>query len=205
MAEKKSRCARILMAFGAIFVVAALLLTFYARWAAQKASESTDLALNQLEAVMPATHAGSLVSSPDTASKDLDGHPSMPVAEIAGNSYIGVISIDSLDLELPVLSKWDTDLLGLGPCRYSGSVYDRSLIIVGSDLQSHFGRLKSLSTGEAVTFTDVDGQVFSYQVVGIDSPIQVDKSSLESDDRDLTLYEYDSSGGRYIVVRCSIV
>ena len=47
----------------------------------------------------------------------------MPVEEIEGNGYIGLLEIPALGLSLPVMSEWSYPNLKLAPCRYSGSAY----------------------------------------------------------------------------------
>ena len=85
---------------------------------------------------------------------------------INGRDYIGVLSIPSLELELPVISQWDYPALKVAPCRYSGSLYQDNLIICAHNYASHFGKLKELQPGDIVLFTDMDEHVVTFQVVG---------------------------------------
>ncbi len=84
---------------------------------------------------------------------------------INGRDYIGVLSIPSLELELPVISQWDYPALKVAPCRYSGSLYQDNLIICAHNYASHFGKLKELQPGDTVLFTDMDEHVVTFQVV----------------------------------------
>ena len=50
-----------------------------------------------------------------------DTEQDMPVIEIEGNFYIGVLEIPSLELSLPVMADWDYEKMKIAPCHYYGS------------------------------------------------------------------------------------
>ena len=64
--------------------------------------------------------------------------PQMQTAEIDGYTYIGVISVPALKIELPVMSDWSYPLLKRSPCRYAGSYLDDTLVIAGHSTRKHF-------------------------------------------------------------------
>ena len=49
-------------------------------------------------------------------------------------------------------------------CRQSGSSCTDDLVIVAHNYDNHFGRLKELSKGDTVIFTDMEGLVNTYFV-----------------------------------------
>ena len=55
----------------------------------------------------------------------------MPEEEIDGYSYIGYLSIPTLDLELPIMEEWSYPGLKIAPGRYTGSAYNGSFAICG--------------------------------------------------------------------------
>ena len=63
----------------------------------------------------------------------------MPVTEVDGTSYIGVLTIPALDLALPVQSEWSYPALRRTPCRYSGSAYRDDLILLAHNYESTSG------------------------------------------------------------------
>ena len=63
--------------------------------------------------------------------------PEMTVVEIDGYGYVGVLTIPTLELELPVMSEWDAARLKIAPCRYSGSTKTRDLVIAGHNYTTH--------------------------------------------------------------------
>ena len=84
----------------------------------------------------------------------------MPAVKIDGQTYLGILKIPALDLELPVMKDWSYPKLKIAPCRYSGSAYQDNLVIMAHNYKQHFGQIKNLKQGDAVTFTDIDGNVF---------------------------------------------
>lgn len=126
----------------------------------------------------------------------------MPEIEIDGNTYIGVLKLPSLSQELPVMSGWSYPKLKLAPCRYQGSAYEKDLIIMAHNYPAHFGSLKELSVGETVTFTDVDGNIFYYEVAELEILDPFQTEAMEAGEWDLTLFTCTLGGQRRVTVRC---
>ena len=126
----------------------------------------------------------------------------MPETEIDGRRYVGVLSIPSLDLELPVQSGWDYKKLKISPCRYVGTPYLGNFVIASHNYDRHFGRLKQLSPHDAVFFTDMNGNLFSYEVaeVLILPPNAV--GEMKSGEYPLTLFTCTIGGRTRVTVRC---
>lgn len=129
----------------------------------------------------------------------------MPTIEINGNSYIGKINIESLNLSLPIMSEWSYPNLKLSPCRYSGSVYTNNLIIAGHNYNNHFGKLKNLNFEDLVSFTDVDGNIFEYKVIDIEQISENDVEKVKNGTWDLTLFTCTLGGDCRVVVRCKLL
>ena len=125
----------------------------------------------------------------------------MPVETINGIDFIGVLRIPALELELPIISEWNYPNLKSAPCRYSGSAYLNNMIICAHNYSSHFGRLKSLREGDVVQFTDMDDNVYTYQVVGLETLNPTDVEGMESGDWDLTLFTCTVGGQSRVTVR----
>ena len=126
----------------------------------------------------------------------------MPTIEIDGNRYIGTISFPSLDLVLPIMDSWSYPKLRIAPCLYSGSIYKRNAVIAGHNYVSHLGRLPDLHIGDAVCFTDADGNVFDYVVVvqEVLAPTAIDE--MVESDADLSLFACTIGGASRFTVRC---
>ncbi len=118
-------------------------------------------------------------------------------------SYMGLLSIPSLGLELPVMSDWSYPNLRVAPCRYSGTVADGNLIIAAHNYRSHFGRISELDSGDEIIFTDGGGVVHKYNVVQSEIINGKDAAAMEygSDDWDITLFTCTYSGLTRVTVR----
>lgn len=126
----------------------------------------------------------------------------MPEQELQGRSYIGVLSIPAISLELPIVSELSYDALQDAPCRFSGSVYLDDMIIGGHNYQRHFSPIKELSPGDVVTFTDVTGNVFTYRVMDFETLGPNDADELRGGQWDLTLFTCTAGGRSRFVLRC---
>lgn len=195
------------MAGGLILMAAALLLAGYNGWEARRAEDSSSAALRQLLPNLPVAEPAPALPEPvqETVIPDylLNPDMEMPTVEIGGQDYIGVLTIPVLELELPVISEWSYARLKLAPCRFKGSAYLNDLIIAAHNYWGHFGPLKNLQPGDAVTFTDADGHVFSYAVAQLETLGRDDLDQLESGSWDLTLFTCTLGGESRVVVRCA--
>ena len=103
---------------GLLLIAAALFLSAYNERESHEARDSAQQVIAQLCDALP-TEADE--AEPTTLPESQpDVRREMPVKTINGRDYIGVLSIPSLELELPVISQWDYPALKVAPCRYSG-------------------------------------------------------------------------------------
>ena len=121
---------------------------------------------------------------------------------IDGYGYIGYLMIPDLELELPVMATWDDDRLQLSPCRYSGSTAGADLVIVAHNYAAHFGRLKELSMGAQVNFTDMDGKLWHYRVVASEILSAEAVEEMTSGAYDLTLFTCAPNRTHRVTIRC---
>ena len=188
---------------GLLLIAAALCLTGYNIADGWRAGWASSRVLAQME-----TGSAERESLPETAGQESDADDPeeeswMAVIPVDGNDYIGVLEIPDLKLQLPVMSQWSYPKLRIAPCRYQGSAADGNLIIAGHNYERHFGNLKNLQVGEAVTFTDVEGNCYIYQVQQVETLEPTDIQEMEAGEWDLTLFTC-TVGGRYrVTVRCS--
>lgn len=105
--------------------------------------------------------------------------------------------------ELPVISSWDYPGLRIVPCRYTGSAYTDDLVIAAHNYASHFGRLRELSQGDSIRFTDTDGNVFDYVVSELEILEPYAVSQMTEGDWDLTLFTCTPGGQYRVTLRCN--
>lgn len=178
---------------GLLLIAVALFLSAYNEWESHEARDSARQVIAQLCDALP-TEAGEPTTLPDVRQE-------MPVKTINGRDYIGVLSIPSLELELPVISQWDYPALKVAPCRYSGSLYQDNLIICAHNYASHFGKLKELQPGDIVLFTDMDEHVVTFQMVERETLNPMDAEGMEAGDWDLTLFTCTIDGQTRVTIR----
>ena len=200
---------------GLLLIAAALFLTGYNLWDNHRAGAEAQSVLEQLvpeegrmrykqsvEQAEPQQALEDQIEYPDYV---LNPNMDMPVKNVDGADYIGVISIPAIERELPVFSEWSYPNLKTAPCRYVGSAYLDNMVICAHNYDIHFGSLKYLSYGDTVTFTDMDGNVFTYKVIEIETlqPTAID--AMTTGDWDLTLFTCTIGGATRVTVRCERV
>ena len=89
---------------GLLLLAAALFLTVYNRMASYEAGETSRQVIEQLCQTLP-TESAAETEAPAIPEYLLDAGREMPVQTIDGKDYIGVLTIPSLELELPVIKK----------------------------------------------------------------------------------------------------
>lgn len=185
-----------LMVSGVLLIFCAMALVGYNTWEDRAAGSDAQKILKLVEVqIAPA------LAILDESS---DAQPLMAVAA-GGHSYVGVLDIPALELTFPIMSEWSYPNLKLSPCRYRGSAAGGDLIIAGHNYESHFGRLKNLELGDLITYTDVNGSLYSYEVSDIETLEGSAVAEMSAGDWDLTLFTCTIGGRQRVAVRCDLV
>lgn len=122
---------------------------------------------------------------------------------IDGHAYIGYLSVPTLELDLPVMADWSYDKLKIAPCRYAGTLRGGDLVIMAHNYTRHFGQLSTLTEGNQVFFTDMDGKVTAYTVVATDILVPQAVEEMTAGDFDLTLFTCTYGGKSRVTVYCN--
>ena len=208
--KSKTRLGNVLLAAGALFLAAALLLTgnnlvetYQAGQTSERLSQEVSSRIESqsqdADSLSQAALAGGEEETPEYLRNP---EMEMPVEEIEGNGYIGLLEISALGLSLPVMSEWSYPNLKLAPCRYSGSAYTGNFTIAGHNYSTHFGPIGELNAGDSITFTDMQGNRFAYEVQVVETLEATAVADMVSEEWDLTLFTCDLSGESRITVRC---
>lgn len=194
---------RTLILTGVVLLVAALALTAYNLYDGWSAEQTASAAVSHLEAVIPpaAEPVQSVTEETEIPDHLLNPEMEMPVETVGEWNYIGVLEFPTLGLELPVIDAWSYPALKVSPCRYEGSAYQDDLIIVAHNYRAHFASLAEMSPGDRVTFTDLDGNVFSYTMVERETLAPTSVEEMKSGDWDLTLFTCTVGGQYRVTVR----
>lgn len=75
-------------------------------------------------------------------------------------------------------------------------------IIAAKNFKPHFGSIKLLEAGDEVTFTDAEGNIFSYSVSETETLDGYDIEGMQTGDWDLTLFTCTPGGQIRVAVRC---
>ena len=195
-------------ALGTALLLAALFLVLHNVAEDKKGGEQAELLLDNLKheipQEIPETETMQTAEDFDLyAEYETETVPEMETTQINGNAYIGYIAIPALDVELPVLSEWSYPNLKISPCRFVGTVYAHDMIVCAHNYDRHFGLIKTLKEGDRVSFTDVYGDRFNYEVseVTVLQPTDVEEMT-DPVDWDLTLFTCTIGGATRVTVRC---
>ena len=192
-----------LINLGLLLLAAALCLTGYNIYESKNAQAASENAMVEL---------GKVLAELEDNTNETETIPEyvmfpekeLPTLKIDKERYIGILSIPSIDVSLPVMGgKWSYAKLRSAPCRYYGSVYKDNMIIAAHNYSSHFGKINRLMEGDQVQFIDVDGNVFNYTVGWLEvlQPYEVEALKKE-ENWDLTLFTCTFGGAERYVLRC---
>lgn len=176
---------------GVICMLGAVCFNVYNHRESEKAANVTESLLDDLQNVM------------DASDKEQDNvQTEMPTVKVNGYECIGILSIPVLELELPVLADWSYAKLKKAPCHYYGSYYEEDFVIAAHNYKAHFGRLSELQMGDVVTFTDVNGVVYRYEVALSETLPKGATKEMITSGFALSLYTCTPGGGNRVTVRC---
>lgn len=125
------------------------------------------------------------------------------VLNISGYDYIGVISIPSLNIKLPIMRETDYDRLAISPCKYYGNINTNDLVLCAHDYVNQFGKISNLKENDIIIITDVLGNNYVYKVVLTEELNPTDITNMIDSPFDLTLYTCSYGALKRITVRCN--
>ena len=100
------------------------------------------------------------------------------------NFVIGIIKIDKLKLDYPILSEESEELLKIAPCRFAGPMPNEigNLCIAGHNYidNTFFARISSLTFGDEIKIYGIDGNLVKYSVF---NKTEVESSDLSCTDQ----------------------
>ena len=211
MAKKKggSPVGKLLMFLGLALVLGAGGLYGYNRYVDYQAGLASENAAMELVQEITTQQVSIKDKAVVIVKSDAEGEePSaelMKVAELNGAYYMGVITIPKLERILPVQSDWSESKLKRTPCRYYGSLENGGLVIAGHNYRTHFSKLSTLSHGDSVVFTDLEGNQYFYEVREVCTLDGSDVEGMTQSGYDLSLFTCNYDGKARVTVRCTRV
>ncbi|MBE6037711.1 MAG: sortase [Anaerofustis stercorihominis] len=195
----KSNKGKYMINMGLILIISALLLACYNIWDENRAIKNAAEALSAVEIIMEDRQE----NKQDKIIPEYVRNPGMqmPLNGIDGWDYVGTISIPSLDITLPVINECSPAALKNAPCRYYGSVYKDDMVISAHNYKRFFAELKNIQTGAVAVFTDMNGNVFEYEMFCVEILKPTQAEEMISGEWDMTLFTCTPGGGYRIAVR----
>ena len=195
---------------GAVLILIALSAVIINLWQEEMSGLNADHAMEQLWEQMTVDPVPATPDTPDTpallpengSTSDAPEFRPMPEIQVDGISYVGYLSIPALNLELPVISESTEQNLEIAPCRFFGTVFQKDFVIGGHRYRRHFRKLSTLGYGERLSFTDVEGNVYIYEVAECEVLEPNQAEYLCSGDWDLSLFTCTPGGMTRVVLRC---
>lgn len=181
------------MAAGILLVAAAVAMVIVSAVSEKNARENARELVAQMREVMPSAKDGEEDDREDVR---------MPVLELDGADFAGIIELPLYKTELPVGASWDKRDVKKYPCRYTGSIYDGSLIIGGVGSAGQFDFMENVTCGDLVYVTDTAGARFAYEVTEVTVHDEIGKETLEKSG-ELVLFCTEKMGNGYVVAVCS--
>ena len=196
--KKNRRCSSFLLSGGCALIIAAFAWAGVNVYQDRTAGQSANRAAVELY-----LETEEMAQNPDEIPDYVDNPEiEMPVTELDGEKYIGMLTISAIGVRLPIIDQWNYRNLRIAPCRYSGSAYLDDLVIAAHNYRSHFGRLRQLKIGDEINFTDIEGNVFHYQVAEVETLPPTAVKEMKSGEWPLTLFTCTAGGQNRIAVRC---
>ena len=186
----KSRAGICFMLLGILLLLSALGLWSYNQYQNKMAEDAAFVALADIKE--QSDQLESLVEKDGTAIKVVDG-----------DRYMGYITLEEQQVQLPVYAECDLTLLETGLCRYTGTLGGNNLVICGHNYNSFFGPLLWMDYSEHVIFTDAEGKSTRYVVESFETISPNDVEGMIEGDFDLTLFTCTYGGTNRYAVRCS--
>ena len=200
------------ISFGKVLIVLGLLLLAgagglygYNQWVDYRAGQESDQAVITLVEEIQSSQVEILEVPEAETSEEGPSQEMIQVAELDGAYYMGVLTIPKLERILPVQSSWSMPQLKKSPCRYSGSLTDGELVICAHNYRKHFSGLATLSQGDSIVFTDLEGNQIFYEVREIYTVAPTDVEGMVNSGYDLSLFTCNYGGKARVTVRCSRV
>ena len=191
MKKTRAKINRLCLYGGICLIVgAALVLTFWL-WTVHSSQQKSADYIHTIRELMP---------EPQGAVPEERRDNTMAVFSIDGTNFAGIIEMPEHGSLLPVCGDWGE--LTKYPCRLSGSVYDRTIQIGGTSQKGQYDFYREISVGDALFFTDMEGNRFSYEVMDIQYERHADQTALRQENADLTLFIKNVHALEYILVFC---
>ena len=191
MRRKNDIIRKALLIAGMCLLLGAMILFVLWQWNINTSAQKTNEYVNIIQQIIPESEGATLEERRDNE---------MATLSIDGIDFVGLLEFPQYGSVLPVRDDWGKP--SKYPCRFSGSVYDRTMQIGGTSQKGQYDFYLDISVGDSLFFTDMEGNRYSYEVKDISYEENADLSTLDCEESSLTLFIKNVYAFEYIVVNC---
>ncbi len=188
------RLQKICILAGVCFLVVAMGVLIFWKWSIHTAAEKAAYYVDTLRTLMP---------EPQGAIPEERRDNTMSTLSIDGIDFVGLLEIPRYDSALPVCADWGTP--SKYPCQFYGSIYDRTMQIGGTSQEGQYDFYREISVGDAIYFTDMEGNRYTYSVTDVRYEKNADQAALRQKESSLTLFIKNIYAFEYIVIFCDVL
>lgn len=189
--RKRMTFRRFCLIAGIVLLSLAVLLLVFWQWTLHRDAERLSYYVESIYARMPQI---------ESAVPEKRANNAMPSLVIDDESFSAVLTFPRQRAEFPLGSSFRAH--GGYPCRYTGSVYDNSLVIRGTNRPGQLDFIRELSVGDRIFVTDMTGARYTYTVSDILYVRSVDADFSADGLSDLTLLVDNVYAFETIQFRC---
>lgn len=184
---------KICMTVGVCLLVASFAILGLWRWNIISSEKQAGYYVTTLQAIIP---------MPQDAVPEERRDNTMSVLSVDGIDFIGIIEMPRYGSVLPVCADWGK--ASKYPCRFNGSVYDGTIQIGATTQQGQYDFYRELYVGDAVIYTDAEGNRYSYTITSLQYEKHADKAALEQKNASLTLFIKNIYSFEYLIIFCDV-
>ena len=192
--NKNRKATKVIFTLGILLVALSVVIAVVAAVNQKTAIANNARILARMETLLPEVRSGVYDDRVDM---------NMPILEIDGVDFCAIIEVPARGVKLPVCADNNGGWLSRFPCKSSGSIYDGTLVISGSDRDGQFDFSKTISIGDSVFVTDMTGARYAYTVTWAEFIKDISGEYLTSLEADLILVVRNTYSLDYTVVKCS--
>ena len=191
--EKGAVIRKIFILAGICLLVGAMVTLAVWRWNIHHSEKQSQYYVDTLRALIP---------EPQNAVPEERRDNTMSVLSIDGTDFAGIVEIPRYESALPVCADWGKT--SKYPCRFSGSIYDGTMQIGATTQKGQYDFYRDLSVGDTVTYTDVEGNRYTYSITSLRYEKHADQAALQREEVPFTLFIKNIYSFEYLIVFCDL-
>ena len=179
---------------GVCLLLAAIIVLILWQWAIYTAEQKTAEYVNIIRELIP---------DPQGAVPDERSNNAMPILSVEETDFVGIIEMPRYGSVLPVCATWGS--LSQYPCCFSGNIHNRTMQIGGTSQMGQYDFYREISVGDAVFFTDMEGNRYTYAVTDLHYAKNANQTTLRRKNAALTLFIKNIYAFEYLIVFCDVM